>query len=342
MQMLKTICVAITMAAGLAAAPAAAQTQPEKTDVTIAVGGKVALYYLPLNIAELKGYFKDEGLNVRILDFKGGSQSVQAVVGGSADILSSSFEHVINMQARQQDLEAVVLMGRYPGFALSVRPDVADKWKSAADLKGVNVGVTAPGSSTNALLNLLLKGADVPRADVPVIGVGAGAGVLAAVENKQVGAVVQADPATTLLVEKGLAKVVVDTRNEEGTRQVYGGPMPAAAISVSHDFAEENPQTVQAVVNAIEHALQFIQSASAEEILGTLPSNMLVGGDRDLYLKMIEAVRPSYSPDGKFSQEAVDTALKVLKGENEAVQNADIDLSKTYTNEFVDKAAAAK
>lgn len=319
-----------------------AQAEPEKTDITIAVGGKVALYYLPLNIADLKGYFKDEGLNVQIVDFQGGSKSVQAVVGGSADVLSSSFEHVVNLQALGQNFVGVLLQGRYPGFALSVTPEIAATWKSAADLQGKNVGVTAPGSSTNAMINLLLKKAAVPVNSAPIIGVGAGAGVLAAVEQGQVEAVVQADPATTLLVDKGLMKVVVDTRTAEGSNEVYGGPMPAASISVSRQFAEDNPQTVQAVVNAMEKALQFLQTASADEILDSLPANMLVGGDRASYAKMIEAVRPSYSPDGKFSQEALDTVLKVMKEENAAVAKADIDMEKTYTNTFVEKAMAGR
>ena len=334
-----------TLSAALMAATlltGAAQAEPEQKDVTIAVGGKVALYYLPLNIADLKGYFKDEGLNVQIVDFKGGSKSVQAVVGGSADVLSSSFEHVVNLQALGQSFVAVLLQGRYPGFALSVTPQIAENWKSAADLKGKNVGVTSPGSSTNAMVNLLLKKAGLSPDDVAIIGIGAGAGVLAAVQQGQVDAVVQADPATTLLVDNGLAKVVVDTRTAEGSEEVYGGPMPAASISVPTKFAEENPETVQAIVNAMEHSLQFLQTASTEEILDTLPEDMMVGGDRDTYLKMIEAVRPSYSPDGKFNQDALDTVLEVMKSENEAVQKADIDMDKAYTNDFVEKAAAAK
>ena len=73
------------LAVALAAAFSAAQAQIEKRDVHIAVGGKVALYYLPLTITERLGYFKDEGLNVRISDFAGGTRSLEAVVGGSAD-----------------------------------------------------------------------------------------------------------------------------------------------------------------------------------------------------------------------------------------------------------------
>src|SRR5690349_9078110 len=66
------------------AAAGAAHAQLEKRDVHIAVGGKSALYYLPLTITERLGYFKDEGLKVRIGDFPGGTGWLEAVVGGSA------------------------------------------------------------------------------------------------------------------------------------------------------------------------------------------------------------------------------------------------------------------
>jgi NitT/TauT family transport system substrate-binding protein len=77
-----------------------AQGAPERKDVHLAVGGKAALYYLPLTVAEQLGYFKEEGLEVKISDFAGGSQSLRAVVGGSADVVSGAYEHTINMQAQ--------------------------------------------------------------------------------------------------------------------------------------------------------------------------------------------------------------------------------------------------
>ena len=80
---------AAAMAVAATAVPALwAQPRLEKTKVAIAVGGKAAFYYLPLTIAEQVGYFKAEGLEVEISDFAGGSRALQAVVGGSADLVS--------------------------------------------------------------------------------------------------------------------------------------------------------------------------------------------------------------------------------------------------------------
>ncbi|HJZ32702.1 MAG TPA: ABC transporter substrate-binding protein, partial [Hyphomicrobiaceae bacterium] len=80
----------------------AADNKPEKKDVRLGVGGAPALYYLPLALADRLGYFKEQGLNVEINDFKGGSQSLTALIGGSADVVTGAYEHTLRMQAKGQ------------------------------------------------------------------------------------------------------------------------------------------------------------------------------------------------------------------------------------------------
>ena len=139
------------------ALPAIGRAQAvEKPKLTIAVGGKNLLYYLPLTVAEVRGYLKDEGLDVTIADFAGGSRALQALVGGSADVVSGAFEHTINMQVKGQRLRAFVLQGRAPQIVLGINPKTMPNFKSVAELKGKKLGVTAPGSSTNVLANFVL------------------------------------------------------------------------------------------------------------------------------------------------------------------------------------------
>src|SRR2546421_10562334 len=122
-------------AACLVAAGAWAQA-PEKKKITIAVGGKNLFYYLPLTVAERKGYFKDEGLEVEIPDFAGGAKALQAMIGGSADLVSGAYEHTITQQAKGQNIEAVVLQGKNAGIVLAMPKAQAGAYKSPADLKG--------------------------------------------------------------------------------------------------------------------------------------------------------------------------------------------------------------
>src|SRR3546814_19215958 len=93
---------------------------------------------------------------------------------------------MINLQARGQYLKTFVLQGRYPGFAISVATAKADNYKTAADLKGMKIGVTSPGSSTNIMVNLMLAKIGMSPTDAAIIGAGAAAGVVAAKKNNEV------------------------------------------------------------------------------------------------------------------------------------------------------------
>ena len=140
--------IVLSLFAALVANPAFAQGL-EKPKLTIGVGGKPLIYYLPLTIAERNGYFKAEGLDVEILDFPGGAKALQALLGGSVDIVSGAYEHTISQQAKGQAIEALVLQGRYSGIVLALTKAKAAAFKSPADLNGMKIGVTAPGSSTS-------------------------------------------------------------------------------------------------------------------------------------------------------------------------------------------------
>jgi len=331
--MRKVIAIALLSVASLA------QAQVEKKDVHIAVGGKSALYYLPLTIAEQLGYFKDEGLNLKISDFAGGSRSLAAVVGGSADVVSGAYEHTINMQSRNQHFQAFVLAGASPQISVGILTSHAAAYKGPKDFKGFKVGVSAPGSSTNMVVNYLIAKGGLKPADISVIGIGAGSTVIAAVDQKRVDAISQTDPVMTILEKEGKIKIIAETRTPEGTEKIFGGPMPAASLYAPVDFIRKNPNTVQALTNAMVRALLWMQEATPQQILATVPEQYLLG-NKAMYLFAYNNVRTAYSKDGLFSEAGAKTTLKALASFNSKIQPAQIKLSETYTNEFVNKALA--
>ncbi|GMV03253.1 MAG: nitrate ABC transporter substrate-binding protein [Burkholderiales bacterium] len=318
--------------------PLAAGAQaPEKPKLTIAVGGKAAFYYLPLTIAEQRGYFKEEGLNVEIVDFAGGSAALRAVVGGSADVVSGAYEHTINLQANRQYFKAFVLQGRAPAISLGVSTKA--KYQSPADLKGMKIGVSAPGSSTNMLVTYFLTRHGMKASDVSFIGVGTGNAALAAIRSGQIDALSNVDPVMTMLEQKGDVKIIADTRTLKGTEQVFGGPMPAGCLYAPEDFVKKNPNTVQALANAMVKALKWLQQAGPSDIIRTVPEAYLLG-DRALYLASYNNVKDAVSPDGIIPDAGAKTTLKAMASFNPKVKPDQIDLSRTYTNEFTRKALA--
>jgi NitT/TauT family transport system substrate-binding protein len=330
-----------TLAAAAAAAVGApvlrAQPKLEKSKVSIAVGGKAAFYYLPLTISEQLGFFKSEGLDVEISDFAGGSRALQALVGGSADVVSGAYEHTINMQAKNQMIQSFVLQGRAPQIAMGVSTKAVPNYKTVADLRGKKIGVSAPGSSTNMVANLVLSRAGVKAADVSFIGVGTSAGAISALRSGQIDAMCNTDPVMTMLEQKGDVKIISDTRTLKGTQDVFGGLMPAACFYTHSEFVKNNPNTCQALANAIVHGLKWLQTAGPSDIIKTVPENYLLG-DRALYLASFNKVREAISPDGVMSDDGPKTALKALVSFDPAIKADKIDLSKTYTNEFAKRA----
>ena len=317
-----------------------AQAQaPEKKDVRLGVGGASALYYLPLALTERLGYFKEQGLNVEINDFKGGSQSLTALVGGSADVVTGAYEHTLRMQAKGQDIVAVIELGRYPGISLAVKKDRADRIKSVADLKGAKIGVTAPGSSTNMIVWYLMGKAGLKPDDASFVGVGAGAGAVAAVQRGEIDAIANVDPVMAKLESAGDIVTLAETRTSEGTGKVFGGPMSAAVLYVKRDWLEKNPITVQALTTAFYKTLKWMAQATPEAITAAVPQEYWLG-DKALYTTAVKANMQVYSQDGIVSAESQRRSLDFLKQFDKEIAAASIDPGKTWDGRFVSKAAA--
>ncbi|MFO1324024.1 MAG: ABC transporter substrate-binding protein [Burkholderiales bacterium] len=317
------------------AGPAAAQA-PEKPKLQIGVGGKPLFYYLPLTIAEQKGYFKAEGLDVEILDFPGGARALQAMIGGSVDIVSGAYEHTITQQPKGQNIEALVLQGKYAGIVLGMSKEKAAAYKGPADLKGMKIGVTAPGSSTNMFVNILLAKAGLKPDAAAYVGVGATAGAVAIMKKGEIDAISNLDPVISMLEADGTIVPVIDTRTAKGMGDVYGGAYAAGSIYAPVDFAKKYPNTAQAVVNAMVRALRFIQASTPDQIVDAVPKEYYT--DRALYKAALEKNLDAFKHDGAIGMEASQNVYRDLKTFDPGLQGATVDLAKTVNMTFQQKA----
>lgn len=337
----------IKLAAGILATAlilsgSSAQAQKvEKPDIVLGVGGKNSLYYLTLVLTERLGYFKEQGLNVTITDFAGGSKSLQSLIGGSADVVTGAYEHTIRMQTKGQDITAVLELGRFPGMVLAVRKDRADKVKSFGDLKGMKIGVTAPGSSTNFFVNALIAREGVKPDQVSIIGVGSGLSAVAAMKKGEIDAICNLDPVITKLQQDGDVFILADSRTEADNVKLFGGNNPAGVVYFKTDFIAKNPVTVQHVVNAFYKAIKWLEKASPEDITKTVPEEFWLG-DKALYTAAVKASQPMYSKTGVITPQGMQNGLNLLLQFDPEMKDAKIDLSKTFDDRFVKKAAAGQ
>ncbi len=307
--------------------------------VTIAIGGAGCLCYLPTVLAEQLGEYKQAGIEIELINFKGGSQALTAVIGGSADIVSGYYDHCVNLAARNQNLQAFVVYDRYPGLVLGVSPRHAGEINSVKDLAGKKVGVSAPGSSTDFFLKYVLARAGVATDSAAVIGIGLDATAVAAMEQGTVDAAVMLDPTPTLLNAKfPPLKVLSDTRTQADTLSVFGGEYPGGALYTRGDWIAKHEKETAALTTAILATLKWIHSHTPEEIMAKMPDD-LVGPDKALYLAALKNTIPMYSTTGRMDPKGAEAVLSVFSQSSPDVAKAKIDLTKTYTNKFVEQAA---
>jgi NitT/TauT family transport system substrate-binding protein len=290
-------------------------------------------------LAEQLGEYKNAGVDVEMMNFKGGSQALTAVIGGSADVVSGYYDHCVNIAARNQNLQAFVVYDRYPGLVLGVSPRHTAEINSVKDLAGHKVGVSAPGSSTDFFLKYLLSRNGVAADAVAVIGIGLDATSVAAMEQGTVDAAVMLDPTPTLLNAKfPPLKILSDTRTEADTRAVFGGEYPGGALYSRGDWIAKHEKEAAALTTAILATLKWIHAHTPEEIVAKMPADM-VGPDKALYLAALKNTIPMYSTTGRMDPKGAAAVLAVFSQSSPDVAKAKIDLTKTYTNKFVDQAA---
>jgi NitT/TauT family transport system substrate-binding protein len=309
--------------------------QLERSSLKLGVANKAHLYYLPLTLAERRGHFKDYGLTIATSDFEGGGQSLEALLAGSVDVVTGAYEHTLHTQAKGQDIRAVIELGRFPGIVLAVRKD--RPFKSHADLKGMKIGVTVPGSSSHFFVLYLMAKAGLAPADATFVGVGGGPAAVDAMEAGDIDAISNLDPVITRLQQDGAIRIITDSRFPRVNYEIFGGTNPAAVLYAKQEFIAANPNTIQALVNAFYKTLKWIATATTDEIVDTVPTDYFLG-DRAIYVAALKANLLVYSKTGIITHQGMNSALNMLATFDPDLKGAKIDLQRTFDDRFIRRA----
>ncbi|GAA1820706.1 ABC transporter substrate-binding protein [Planosporangium flavigriseum] len=338
------VVLALTTAAGLAAcrgtSPNAGTSSgtDTTTQAKIMVGGIDKVIYLPAKLTEQLGYFKAEGLDVQLLTEPAGAIAENVLISGDVQGVVGFYDHTVDLQTKGKCIESVVQFADVPGEVEMVATDKAQQIKSPADFKGRKLGVTSPGSSTDFLTQYLATKGGLSRGDYTTVKAGAGQTFIAAITNGGIDAGMTTDPTAAQLVSTGKAQVMLDMRTEEGTRAALGGLYPASSLYMDCAWVKAHPQVVQKLANAFVKTLRWIKGHSAEEIAAKMPADYAAGG-KDLYVKSVHDTIGMFNGDGVMKPEGAKNVLEVLSqfSPNVKGKKDTIDLSKTYTTQFVSK-----
>jgi len=302
----------------------------------MAVGGQAQLIYLPATLAQDLGYYNDEGLDVSIQDFPGGAKSLESLLGGSTDVVCGFYEHTVQMAAQGRELRAFVAMLRYPGL---VAVAAAKGINRVEDLKGKTVGISAAGSATQLFLNYLLAKHGLKPGDASSASIGMSATAVGAVTHGTVDAAIMTDPAFHMVLKQmpGL-RILADTRTGEGVREVFGvDSYPSTVLYSTSSWIEAHPDQVRRLTRAIVRTVAWMRSHSPGAVRAQMPQEFRTD-DEDSDIEVLQATQAMLSLDGKLTPESAEAVRVVLGVSLDSVRTAAIDLGKTYTNEFVERA----
>jgi NitT/TauT family transport system substrate-binding protein len=304
--------------------------------ITIMVGGITKMIYLPAKLTEQLGYFKEEGLDVELQSQPAGVDAENELLAGAVQAVVGFYDHSIDLQTKGKEITAIVIFGQVPGEVELVSAKAAPNFKSMADAKGKTLGVTGLGSSTNFLTQYLASRHGISSKEFSVLPVGADNTFIAAMKQGRIDAGMTTEPTASLMLKSGDAKVLVDMRTVDGTVKALGGLYPASSLYVQRSWLNGHKDDAQKLARAFVKTLKFIQTHSAEQIADKMPKDYY-GNNKALYVQALSNSLPMYSPDGKMPKGGPETVLAVLSGFNPNVKGKHIDLSKTYTDEFVNQ-----
>lgn len=312
----------------------------DKGSALIAVAGLTNLHNIPLVLADELGYFEDEGVDVQLSDLQSGTKALEAVESGSADIAASFYDHTLRMQSKGRGYTAFVVLSDSPGAVLATPPASAGEIKSVEDLKGQPVGIAAPGSAEEAYFSEALQRNDLTIKDVSLVTTGTGASAVAAMEGGQVVAGWMYEPAFSQFEARNPGTgVLIDTRTKEGTKELFGdGGYAAETLYTKNEWLKANPETAQGIANATVRAIHWMHDHTAEEIAAEMPSN-LVGDDVDAYVDVLSKNLGIFTEDGEMPDRGYEANVRLLESSQGL---KDLRPEETFTNEFTEKANAAK
>ncbi|RAJ70391.1 NitT/TauT family transport system substrate-binding protein [Streptomyces sp. Amel2xB2] len=304
--------------------------------IKIMVGGLDKVIYLPAMLTQRLGYFKDEGVDVQLLTEPAGVQATTSLVSGDVQGAVGFYDHTLDLQAKGKQVESVVQFAQAPG-EVEVVSKKGGGIDSPKDFKGKKLGVTGLGSSTDFLTKYLAVHNGVQVNQFTPVAVGAGQTFISALQKGSIQGGMTTEPTVSQILDKKLGTVLTDMRTPAGSKKALGGLYPSSSLYMRTDWANSHKQQVQKLANAFVKTLKWISTHSPEEIAAKMPADYAQGG-KELYAKSIKNTLPMFTEDGVMPSDGPATVERVMKAFNPNLKNTSVDLEKTYTSEFVDKA----
>lgn len=278
--------------AGVAAATGGTAARAQ-TPIKLAFCSQL-LCVVPYEVTRAQNLFAAEGLDVELVYVRGGNAAMQALIGGAVDYAATSFDVAVQAFAKGGDIRRFATTGRLPLFALAVGPENAKTITELKQLEGKIVGVSALGNADHTLLLFLLSqaGADATKVEFAVLG----PNLFEALNRNQVAAGMVQEPSLSLIVREG-GTVLFNAMKIEDAEKFLGGPYEFMGVAVRAEERDERLEEMRKLARALQAGLRLQRSAPIATIRESIPSELLAGGEGELFDQIIGQYRESLYPE---------------------------------------------
>jgi NitT/TauT family transport system substrate-binding protein len=323
-----------TAMAAVLAGGLAGRARADEPTVRLMVGGIDKQIYLPYQLAESLGFYKKHGVHVELsTEQNGGVGAEDAVVSGEVDMAGAWYVHAIDFQLHGKDVIGIAQLGNAPGERIMCK--TGSNVKSPADWKGKAVGVTDIGSGTDDLVLYVSARSNLTTKDFTRVAAHAGQMMIAALKFDKIVCGITTQPTVNAIEKLGVGYSAIDLSTGDGVKKWLGGYWPTASVLARADWVEKNRDATQRVVTALVETMHWIDTHTAAEIAEKMPKDFVSNplSTRDEYVRALAQDKGQFLPDGMMPEGGPQTVLDVEKAAGKI--KGDVDLSKTYTNDFV-------
>jgi NitT/TauT family transport system substrate-binding protein len=302
--------------AGLGVSPLFGQTKKVRFSVS-----SISIAEIPFKIAQVKGFYREEGLNVEVILIRG-QVGFQALLGGSVDYTSASGS-TIAAAVRGIPVKLVFIVAAKPQFDMIALPEI----RSVQDLKGKLVGISSRGGSIDLLTQIILqKNGLAPNKDATSIVVGGQEETVLALRAGRIAAALLTPPRPLILQREGFNRIAYSGD--------YMATYPTGGIGVTDDKIKSDPAGILAFVRASLKGLQFARQnrAEATKIIGDYLGVKDAALNEQIFELYLNRLSAGGSADEAWMKGAIEFTQKSLGGEVKEVRP-----SQVFDFSFVDK-----
>jgi NitT/TauT family transport system substrate-binding protein len=315
---------AVSAIIGLALFLAAPAPASADTALTVGKSNATSDAIIPVNVGDELGIFKKHGLDLKIIDFTGGSKMAQALAAGSIDIGDGAGTEMAFVAKGAPMIAVCESTAPAPFLGIGVPWD--SSIKTLDDLKGKKIGVSSPGSFSEWSGHVLARKKGWGEHGVTTIAIGGGAApTLAAFKTHQIDASIGS-------ASQFLAMEATKEGRLLTTVASYEGNVASGALFASNDLIAKNPDAVRAFVAGWIETVAYMRAHKAETVK---IEAKITGFSEDVMAKEYDLVIGMYVNDCRFDKESMD-ALKGSFVELKLLDSAP-DMSKLYTEKFLPK-----